>query len=108
MVRIQRRLGVPPSARGSVGHITCPDIFELADGRIAVIGTDMTAELDTELPSDAGRAEYERIVVIPRETLLWATAAIPYKDVPGHIIRRRIHRLRRSRRPHVRCPYSAP
>jgi hypothetical protein len=73
---IQRRLGVSPQERGSASNCTCPDIFELADGRIAVIGTDLTAELDPALPPDAGRADYEKIVVITRETLVRAKADI--------------------------------
>jgi hypothetical protein len=72
VTKIARRLGATPQERGSVGNGTCPDIFELADGRIAVIGTDMTAELTGKLPADAGVAPYERIVVITRDTLLAA------------------------------------
>ncbi len=56
---------------------TCPDIFELSDGNFAVIGTDATASLDPKLPTDAARAEHERIVVISRETLLRARGDIP-------------------------------
>jgi hypothetical protein len=56
---------------------TCPDIFELSDGRFAVIGTDLTEELDRALPGDAARADYERIVVITRETLVSAKQDIP-------------------------------
>ncbi|GHA38374.1 hypothetical protein GCM10010372_43140 [Streptomyces tauricus] len=56
---------------------TCPDIFELSDGNFAVIGTEATAVLDTELPADAARADYERIVVVSRETLIRAKADIP-------------------------------
>lgn len=56
---------------------TCPDIFELSDGNYAVIGTDATELLDPRLPSDAARADYERIVVISRETLLRAKGDIP-------------------------------
>lgn len=56
---------------------TCPDIFELSDGNFAVIGTEATETLDPELPSDAGRADHERIVVISRETLIRAKADIP-------------------------------
>jgi hypothetical protein len=74
---ITRRLGATPQERGSVNNCSCPDIFELADGRFAVIGTDLTSELDGLLPSDAGRADYERIVVITRETLLRAKVDIP-------------------------------
>jgi hypothetical protein len=75
--QIIRRIGTPPSARGSATGANCPDIFELSDGRFAVIGTDVTAELDAELPTDASRADYERIVVISRETLIHAKSEIP-------------------------------
>lgn len=34
-------------------------------------------ELDPELPPDAARADYERIVIITRETLLRAKSDIP-------------------------------
>ncbi|MFG2465603.1 hypothetical protein ACGFXB_09120 [Streptomyces canus] len=77
MSQIIRRIGVPPSARGSQGGGNCPDIFELADGNFAVIGTDVTDQLDGELPSDASRADYERIVVITRDTLIRAKGDIP-------------------------------
>lgn len=76
-MRIARRLGWSPRARGSASNGTCPDIFELDDGRFAVVGTDATDELDGRLPHDAGRASHERIVVISRETLLRAKADIP-------------------------------
>ncbi|WP_416979322.1 hypothetical protein [Streptomyces sp. T028] len=77
MSQIIRRIGVPPAERGSTGGGNCPDIFELADGNFAVIGTDVTDSLDPDLPSDASRADYERIVVITRETLIRAKADIP-------------------------------
>jgi hypothetical protein len=76
-LRITRRLGATPQERGSANNCSCPDIFELVDGRFAVIGTDLTAELDGILPPDASRADYERIVVITRETLVRAKADIP-------------------------------
>ncbi|MCX5203736.1 hypothetical protein OG897_20040 [Streptomyces sp. NBC_00237] len=74
---IKRRIGASPRERGSMSGQTCPDIFELNDGNFAVIGTDLTDTLDGALPSDAGRADYERIVVITRETLIRAKADIP-------------------------------
>jgi hypothetical protein len=77
LLKITRRLGSTPRERGSLDNGTCPDIFELTDGRFAVIGTDLTDELDPALPPDAARASYERIVVIDRETLLAAKADIP-------------------------------
>jgi hypothetical protein len=76
-LKIVRRLGTTPRERGSLDNGTCPDIFELSDGRFAVIGSDATAELEGSLPPDAGRAPYERIVVISRETLLHARPDIP-------------------------------
>ncbi|MFF7733830.1 hypothetical protein [Streptomyces sp. NPDC007984] len=76
-MRIIRRIGASPRERGSTSGANCPDIFELADGSFAVIGTDVTDELDRELPIDASRAEYERIVAISRETLVRAKAEIP-------------------------------
>ncbi|MEU4425622.1 hypothetical protein AB0F81_33795 [Actinoplanes sp. NPDC024001] len=76
-VHVTRRLGKSPQERGSLGNGTCPDIFELSDGRFAVIGTDMTGDL--ELPADAGCASYERVVVITRETLTSAR-----RDIPTH------------------------
>ena len=74
---IIRRIGVSPAERGSATNCSCPDIFELADGRFAVIGTDMTDQLDGVLPADASRAADERIVVITRETLVRARPDIP-------------------------------
>ena len=72
-----RRLGLTPQERGSLTNGTCPDIFELSDGSFAVIGADLTDSLEGKLPSGAARADYERIVVITRETLIGAKADIP-------------------------------
>jgi len=76
-VEFVRRLGRRPEVRGSLSNGTCPDIFELSDGRFAIIGTDMTEQLDSVLPADASRAEDERIVVISRGTLVFAKNDIP-------------------------------
>ncbi|WP_405951042.1 hypothetical protein OG588_37115 [Streptomyces prunicolor] len=76
-MNIVRRIGASPRERGSLSGDSCPDIFELSDGRFAVIGTEATAALDKELPPDAARADYERIVIISRETLLRAKSDIP-------------------------------
>ncbi|CAM5279813.1 hypothetical protein [Streptomyces griseomycini] len=76
-MKIVRRIGASPRERGSMTGDTCPDIFELSDGSFAVIGTDATASLDAQLPSDAARADDERIVVISRETPVRAKGDIP-------------------------------
>jgi hypothetical protein len=52
-------------------------VFELSDGSFAVIGTEATDALTPLLPADAARADYERIVVIDRETLIRAKRDIP-------------------------------
>ncbi|MDX2758224.1 hypothetical protein ACSCB1_12480 [Streptomyces europaeiscabiei] len=76
-MKIVRRIGASPRERGSLSGDSCPDIFELSDGDFAVIGSEATFKLDGELPEDAARADYERIVVISRETLIRAKADIP-------------------------------
>ncbi|MET7437623.1 hypothetical protein ACWERY_30030 [Streptomyces sp. NPDC004082] len=76
-MKIVRRIGSSPTDRGSATGQTCPDIFELEDGNFAIIGVEATDALDGELPADAARADYERIVVITRETLVRAKADIP-------------------------------
>ncbi|MFI7374321.1 hypothetical protein ACIBSW_29955 [Actinoplanes sp. NPDC049668] len=72
-----RRLGRSPRERGSLNNGTCPDVFELSNGDFAIIGTDVTETLEFKLPADAARADYERIVVVSRETLLAAKRDIP-------------------------------
>ncbi|WP_406174270.1 hypothetical protein [Streptomyces sp. NBC_00996] len=76
-MKIVRRVGASPRERGSLSGDSCPDIFELSDGNFAIIGTDATEVLETELPADAARADYERIVIVSRETLIRAKVDIP-------------------------------
>ena len=72
-----RRLG-PTSDRVNlcVGAKNCPDIFELVDGDFAVIGPDITSAA-SQLPPDAGCGPDERIVRVPRRTLVLARGDIP-------------------------------
>lgn len=77
LLKIVRRIGASPKERGSYGGQHCPDLFELSDGNFAVIGTEATARLDPLLPSDASRADYERIVIVSRQTLIRAKWHIP-------------------------------
>lgn len=76
-VEFVRRLGLSPQERGSLNNGTCPDILELSTGDFAVIGTDATDQLESKLPPGAARADYERIVIVSRETLLAAKRDIP-------------------------------
>lgn len=74
-----RRLGPDPHANGAKTYACegCPDIFELVDGDFALIGTDITAESASELPPSASCGRDERIIRIPRKTLILAKPDIP-------------------------------
>ena len=74
---ILRRLGPQPDAARCAGGRTCPDIFELTDGDFAIIGQDITPQTIPALPADAGCGPDERIVRVPRRTLVQARADIP-------------------------------
>jgi hypothetical protein len=73
-----RRLGPDPHANGArtYGCSGCPDIWELENGDFAIIGTDITAVAD-KLPASASCGPDERMVRIPRKTLVLAKADIP-------------------------------
>ena len=76
---IKRRLGPDPHANGAqtVALNGCPDIFELDSGDFAVIGIDITDASAKHLPPSAGCGPDERIVLIPRKTLVLAKSDIP-------------------------------
>lgn len=69
-----KRLGPDPHANGiqSVGLNGCPDLWELANGDIAVIGIDITESSINRLPATAGCGPDERIVRVPRAVVLAA------------------------------------
>lgn len=74
-----RRIGPDPHANG---HQTqslegCPDILELSSGDYAVIGVDITGEAKARMFPTAGCGPDERVVRIPRKTLILAKPDIP-------------------------------
>ncbi len=73
-----KRLGPDPHAGGAQTYALCgcPDIWELDDGDFAVIGTDITQTAAT-LPPSASCGLDERVVRIPRRTLILAKPDIP-------------------------------
>ena len=73
-----KRLGPDPHANGAKtsGGYGCPDIWELDTGDFAVIGEDITGA-STQLPASASCGPDERMVRIPRKTLVLAMADIP-------------------------------
>lgn len=76
---IIRRLGPDPHEGGkhSASLRGCPDILELDSGDFAVIGVDITDAANPILPPSAGCGPDERIVRIPRATLVLARNDIP-------------------------------
>lgn len=74
-----RRLGRDPHADGAQTAAAegCPDIFELETGDFAIIGPDVTERARPHLPPTASCGPDERIVQIPRRTLVLARPDIP-------------------------------
>ncbi len=78
-MNITRRLGPDPHANGAMTSSLqgCPDILELDNGDFAVIGVDITALAADKLALGANCGPDERIIQIPRQTLLLAKCDIP-------------------------------
>lgn len=74
-----KRLGPDPHANGeqTSSLLGCPDIFELQSGDFAIIGQDITERAVGQLPPSAGCGPDERIIRIPRKTLVRAKGDIP-------------------------------
>jgi hypothetical protein len=65
-----RRLGKSAEELGhSRDHEECPDIWELDNGDVAVIGRDLTDAYSTVLPRGVRLGPDERLVVIPGSLL---------------------------------------
>jgi hypothetical protein len=74
----ERRLGRTAQELGnSRDDDDCPDIWQLDNGDIAVIGRDLTAAYSGHLPTGVTLAADERLVVIPGNMLSAAKADIP-------------------------------
>ncbi|MFF0298195.1 hypothetical protein ACFYST_32190 [Kitasatospora sp. NPDC004614] len=73
-----RRLGKSAAELGSSdGRDECPDIWQLANGDVAVIGADVTEAYRGRLPEGVRVGEGERLVVIPGAMLAAAKPDIP-------------------------------
>jgi len=73
-MKFLRRLGPDPHANGvqTQSLSGCPDILELSTGDFAVIGIDITESAIKHLPATVGCGPDERVVLIPRSTLVLA------------------------------------
>ncbi|MDT0342262.1 hypothetical protein [Streptomyces litchfieldiae] len=73
-----RRLGKSPQElQVTDDEDGCPDIWQLSNGDIAVIGRDLTADYRSQLPAGVTLAADERLVVIPGKMLSAAKTDIP-------------------------------
>lgn len=74
----KRRLGKSALELGeTTASPSCPDIWELSNCDIAVIGRDLTDCYRDRLPPDVSISNDERLVVIPRRMLVAAKPDIP-------------------------------
>ena len=71
-----RKLG-PSAPVPCSGGNSCPDILELESGDFAVIGSDITDIALGKFPPGSGCGPGERVVRIPRKTLVQARTDIP-------------------------------
>ena len=73
-----RRLGPDPHLNGQLTAACngCPDVWELENGDIAIIGVRITEAAKAGLPATAGCGPDEEIVLVPRNILLAARADI--------------------------------
>ncbi|MFJ8627481.1 hypothetical protein ACIRD3_32230 [Kitasatospora sp. NPDC093550] len=74
---LEKRLGKSAKELGtSEGRDECPDIWQLSNGDIAVIGRDLTEHYSDRLPDGVTLGPGERLVVIPGLMLSAAKADI--------------------------------
>lgn len=72
--RFERRIGPDPHRHPDGGPKTpnadgCPDVWQVAGGDYAVIGLDVTENVERPLPDTASCGADERIVLIPKHIL---------------------------------------
>lgn len=73
-----RRLGKSAHELDVSGNKTsCPEIRELDNGDIAIVGTDLTASYEGRLPDGMQIDPGEKLVVIPRSMMISAKPDIP-------------------------------
>ncbi|MEU8200661.1 hypothetical protein [Streptosporangium sp. NPDC049046] len=74
----RRRLGKTAAELGNSRTTNdCPDIWELDNGDIAIVGHDVTSAFSDRLPGDVRIGADERLVVIPGNMLRAAKGDIP-------------------------------
>jgi hypothetical protein len=75
--KMKRRLGLSAAELGNTtGQNGCPDIWELDNGDIAVIGRDLTGAYNGALPAGVTVRDDERLVILPRNMFIAASPDI--------------------------------
>lgn len=73
-----KRLGKSAAELGnSDDYNNCPDIWQLSNGDIAIIGRDLTEHYGSQLPRGMALGPGERLVIIPGNMLSAAKTDIP-------------------------------
>jgi len=75
----KRKLGPDVHSEGvqTRALLGCPDVFELDTGDFAIIGIDITEKAKSHLPPNSTCGPDERVVLVPRKTLVLAKSDIP-------------------------------
>jgi hypothetical protein len=74
----EKRIGKSSHDLGiTSGNASCPDIWELDNGDIAIIGTELRSSYVNRLPDGVSIDPGESLVVIPRSMLIAAKTDIP-------------------------------
>lgn len=74
----KRRLGKSAAELGDSKYDDdCPDIWELDNGDVAVIGRDHTTDYVHRLPPGVSIGHDERLVIVPRNMVVAAKSDIP-------------------------------
>jgi hypothetical protein len=76
--KFHRRIGPDPHLDGkqTAACNGCPDLWELENGDVAVIGIRITESAKAGLPATAGCGPDEEIVLVPRDVFLAARGDI--------------------------------
>ncbi|MEO3777282.1 hypothetical protein ABGB16_10610 [Micromonospora sp. B11E3] len=75
---LTRRWGKSAHELGNTsGDGSCPDVWELSNGDVAMIGQDLTETYRGRLPDGVSVDPGERLIIVPRSTMIAAKVDIP-------------------------------
>ncbi|MDF2266102.1 hypothetical protein P2Q00_11720 [Streptomyces coacervatus] len=77
MTQIKPQIKLLATAASCLTDSSCPAVFELPSGDLALIGSEAPAELLDQLPQGTGVGPGERLVVVPRSVAVAAGWKLP-------------------------------